>query len=420
MEGKSLIKKIKNYNLIEKCRISGNKDLIKILDLGNQPLANSLKTDQSEVKQKYPLSISYGKESSLIQLNETVNKEILFDHYVWVTGTAKATKKYSSIFCDRVILNTEANKDDLIIEIASNDGTFLKPFLKKGFKNILGIDPAKNIAEIANKDGVKTLPKFWQSDLAEKINNEKGSAKIIFARNVIPHVSELLDVIKGIQIGLSNSGSGIIEFHYSGKILDDLQYDSIYHEHLCYFSIKSMTYLLNQFSLHPYHVETSPISGGARVIYFSKTIKKKSFELEQAIEIEKNKKINELSTWQNFANKVTIHRQNTLDILNSLKGKKILGFGSSARSQTYLNFCEVDNNQITAIVDNNPLKVGLFAPGSSIPIVNLLDGLKLKPDIIFILAWNFLDEIVAECSSKGYRGKFLIPFPNKPFIQKNK
>ena len=338
----------------------------------------------------------------------------MFDHYVWVTGTASATKEYSNVFAERVILNTGINKQDLIIEIASNDGTFLKPFIKKGFKNSLGIDPARNIASIANKDGVKTLHKFWNSSLATKIISDYGAAKIIFARNVIPHVSELLDVIKGIQICLSNSGTGIIEFHYSGKILKELQYDSIYHEHLCYFSIKSMTYLLNKFSLYPFHIETSPISGGARVIYFSKSVKEESNELKKEIEKEKKNKINELETWRGFAERVISHKEKTLQMINDLDQKVILGFGSSARSQTYLNFCKIDNRQLCAIVDNNPLKEGMYAPGSSIPIVSLQKGLSMNPDVIFVLAWNFLDEIMSECINSGYQGEFLVPFPNEP------
>jgi len=408
------------YKLIDKCRISDSKKLVNVLKLSNHPLANSLKINKKELEEKFPLSISFCEESSLLQLNETVNKEILFDHYVWVTGTSQTVQDYANTFTDRLIAFAVPEQDDLVIEIASNDGTFLKPFLSKGFSNVLGIDPAKNIAEIANQNCINTLPEFWGSSLANQIVADKGQAKVVFARNVIPHVSELLDVINGIKIVLKEDGVGIIEFHDVGKILKELQYDSIYHEHLCYFSIQSMTYLLNLFELYPFHIEKSPISGGSRVIYFSKEHRQKSSILQEAIIEETNNKVNELYSWQDFAKRTTAHRKKTLDILESLNGKTIVGFGSSARSQTYLNYCGINSEQINAIIDNNSLKQGMYAPGSSIPIVDFEQGMAMSPDIIFILAWNFRDEIVKQCKMYGYTGDFLVPFPNEPYFHNGK
>jgi len=352
-------------------------------------------------------------------LNETIDKEILFNHYVWITGTSQIAKTYSNIFAEWLIATADPNKDDLIIEIASNDGTFLKPLALKGFRNVLGVDPAKNIAEIANRNGINTVNNFWSSSLANRIVDEKSSAKVVFARNVIPHVSELLDVIKGIEIILKEDGVGIIEFHDAGKILKELHYDSIYHEHLCFFSIKSMTYLLQRFKLNPFHIERSPISGGSWVIYFSKEDRQKTPNLEKSISLEISDKVNILSSWETFANDAIYHRKQTLDIIESLNGKKIVGFGSSARSQTYLNFCGINSGQIDAIIDNNTLKQGLFAPGSAIPIVNFKQGFDLKPELIFILAWNFKDEIVKLCRANGYKGEFLLPFPKEPYFYKD-
>jgi len=409
----------KKYEIITRCRIS-KSELIDVLHLGEQPLANSLKNNQKNSEEKFPLSISFCEESSLLQLNETVDKEVLFDHYVWVTGTSKTTQRYANAFADRLISNLDLKQEDFIIEIASNDGTFLNPFLTKDYKNVLGVDPAKNIAEIANRNGINTLQEFWSSSLANQIVADSGQAKVLFARNVIPHVSELLDVMKGIEFVLRDDGVGIIEFHDAGKILKELHYDSIYHEHLCYFSIESMTYLLNRFALHPFHIEKSPISGGSRVIYFSKAKRQKTPDLQEAVIEENSNKVNKLSSWKDFAKRTITHRKETLDILESLNGKTIIGFGSSARSQTYLNYCGINSEKINAIIDNNPLKQGMYAPGSSIPIVDFEQGMKLNPDLIFILAWNFRDEIVKQCNMYGYTGDFLVPFPNKPYFHNGK
>jgi len=181
-----------------------------------------------------------------------------------------------------------------------------------------------------------------------------------------------------------------------------------------------MTYLLNRFALHPFHIEKSPISGGSRVIYFSKAKRQKTPDLQEAVIEENSNKVNKLSSWKDFAKRTITHRKETLDILESLNGKTIIGFGSSARSQTYLNYCGINSEKINAIIDNNPLKQGMYAPGSSIPIVDFEQGMKLNPDLIFILAWNFRDEIVKQCNMYGYTGDFLVPFPNKPYFHNGK
>jgi len=408
-----------SYKTIQKCRISESGNLIKILDLGIQPLANSLKINADELEEKFPLSISFCPESSLVQLNETVDKNVLFNQYVWVTGTSAVAKNYSEVFFQRIVERTGLEHNDFVIEIASNDGTFLRPFLKNGFNNILGVDPATNIAEMANKNGVNTLNEFWNMNISKQLVSEHGNAKVVFARNVIPHVEELLEVIAGIENALREEGVGIIEFHNVGGILEDVQYDSIYHEHLCYFSIKSMTYLLNRFKLFPFHIDTSPISGGSFVIYFSKTKRESSKELINLKQIEIANQVNDLDSWINFAERTKKHKDKTLEILSALKNKTIIGFGSSARSQTYLNYCRVTSEDIKAIIDNNPLKQGLFAPGSSIPILSFEQGMKKNPDLIFILAWNFKDEIIKECRNNGYEGEFWVPFPREPYFLKN-
>ena len=205
---------------------------------------------------------------------------------------------------------------------------------------------------------------------------------------------------------------GIIEFHNASKIQEELHYDSIYHEHLCYFSIKSISILLNKFNLYPFHIEESPISGGSLVIYFSKEKKTKTKHLEQAIIYEEKNKINTYSSWLKFAEKVYQHRLDTNNMLKNLNSKRIIGFGSSARSQTFLNFCGIDFNTIRAIIDNNPYKQNLYSPGSSIPVVNFTEGMAISPDIIMILAWNFRKEIIDLCLKNKFAGKFLIPFPN--------
>ena len=352
-----------------------------------------------------------------MQLNETIKKEILFDKYVWVTSTSSTAKNYAQTFYKNVIKDIQIDKsNDLIIEIASNDGTFLKPFVNNGFKKVIGVDPAKNISDLANKDNVKTINGYWNEELSEKMNKQYGNAKLVFARNVIPHVSELNSVVSGVEKILSEDGVGIFEIHDANIIYNELHYDSVYHEHLCFFTLKSITYLLNKFNLNPFDIKRSPISGGSFVIYFSKHKNKISEDLELSILNEEKSKVNEVESWKNFALKVKDHRNEMRKILDNFSEKKIIGFGSSARSQTFLNYCGFNEKNIDLIIDNNSMKQNLYSPGTNIKIVDFDTGINSKPDAIFILAWNFKDEIIKECRMAGYNGEFIVPFPHSPKI----
>ena len=406
------------YENIQKCRVSGSSNLITILELGKQPLANALKKSPDEIKDKFPLTLMYCPESSLVQLRETIDKEALFSNYTWVTGTSPTTRDYARLFFQRAVETAKPDSNDLIIEIASNDGTFLMPFLQHGYHNVLGVDPAKNIVEVANQQGVRTLDRFWGKQVAGEIVAEFGNAKIVIARNVIPHVSELHDVIAGIEYALRDDGVGIIEFHYAGQILQELHYDSIYHEHLCYFSIKSISYLLALYNLVPFHIDTSPISGGSYVICFSRKKRPQSENYSNLLKKEDMSGVNDIKTWEAFAKSCYEHMEKSIDIAEAFLSKTVLGFGASARSSTYLNFCGFDSAHIKAIIDNNLLKQGMYSPGASIPIVSLPEGMQMNPDLIFILAWNFRDEIVKECRANGYKGEFLVAFPQSPYYFK--
>jgi len=180
-----------------------------------------------------------------------------------------------------------------------------------------------------------------------------------------------------------------------------------------------MKFLLNKFGLFPFHIDFSLISGGSYVLYFAKKQKEKTLRLGQLLNNEKRLSINSLKSWQEFSKKCFKHREKSEEILTNFQGKTIVGFGASARSSTYLNFCGFTNAQIKAIIDNNPLKQGFFTAGSSIPIVSAGEGFRMKPVLLFVLAWNFKDEIIRDCGRRGYKGFYLLPFPKKPYLLKN-
>lgn len=400
------------------CRVCGEENLVPFFDLGEHPLANSLLDSPSEKENFYPLALVRCETCGLAQLNYTVPPKILFTHYVWVTGTSKGAKDFSEVFYNELVRRTENPKGGYVLEVASNDGTFLLPFKRDGYK-ILGVDPAENVAAMAEVAGVPTKAIFWGSETALQTRREYGPARMIFARNVLPHVANTADFVKGLAECLHDDGTLAIEAHYVGRILKELHYDSIYHEHLCYFTLKPLEYLLNRFGLYVFDVMESPISGGAIVVYAKKQKTAESDKLKEYREMEAGKGVNTFEVWQNFAKRCREHRDKLLEMLAGAEksGKKIVGWGASARSSTMLNFCGVDSALLPAIIDMNPLKHGKFTAGTHIPIVSAEEGMARRPDIIFLSGWNFAEEIMKIAREKyGFKGDFIKPLPNEPRI----
>ncbi|SVC89148.1 uncharacterized protein METZ01_LOCUS342002, partial [marine metagenome] len=268
---------VKNiFETINACRICDSVESLDILNLGEQPPANSLYKVGENSPPSVPLRLVFCKECSTVQLGEDVDPEYLFGEYLWTTGTSDTAIKYSEQFTKKALnhINQLDNKP-FVVEVASNDGTFLMRFQETDCK-VLGIDPATNIAEIASKNGILTQVEFFSESLAQQLLDEHGTADIVYARNVIPHVKEVHSVISGIRILLGESGVGIIEFHNAALILEQLHYDYIYHEHLFYYTLTTIDYLLKKYDLSIFDISESPISGGSWVVYFSKQEREKT------------------------------------------------------------------------------------------------------------------------------------------------
>jgi SAM-dependent methyltransferase len=397
-------------NKISKCRVCSSDDVVEILDLGVHALANSLKSHLNEIEYKSPLILVLCNNCEVAQLSENVDPKRMFSNYLWVTGTSKSTINYSYEFYKNSIniLNKKPNK---VLEIASNDGTFLKPF-KENNSQVFGIDPAKNIAEIANKKNIKTYDDFFNSSSFDKYEHSIGKVDFIFARNVLAHVPDPMDFIKGIKKFMNNKSVGAFEFHYNKKILDELHYDSIYHEHYFYYSLKNMIYMLGEHELNIFDVKQSPINSGNLVVYFSLENKEISLNVKETLQLENNDN-STLENWQLFAKNSKEHNKSFLNLIKNYKN--IIGFGSSARSSTFLNFAKINDKTITCIVDNNALKQNKYTAGTNIKILSPQNINWKKHDVVLVLAWNFYDEIVKFLDDKGFKGSIIKPFP---FIEK--
>jgi len=403
-----------NPGLLTECRVCGSKDLRPFFDLGNQPLANSLLDSVTQSEEAYPLALTQCGSCALVQLTYTVPPEKLFSEYVWVTGTSSTAHAYAEVFCDRLLARAGTSKG-YVLEVASNDGTFLRPFIQKGVA-VLGIDPARNIAEMAEQSGVPTRAIFWGEAEAQKLRAEKGAADILFARNVLPHVNDQQDFVRGCRVMLDENGVLAVEAHDASIILKELHYDSIYHEHMCYFTFLTLEKLLNDAGLFIFDLEMSPISGGSMVVYARIRKEEESTTIIARRVREEAEKINAAETWKSFAQTSAEHKDAFVGILKEAKekGERVVGYGASARSSTLLNFAGIDPDLITVIADKNPFKQNKYTAGTRIKILSPEQILEGKPDTIVLLAWNFTDEIQRYLASLGFKGSYIIPLPGDP------
>ena len=413
-----------DFELIDRCRCCGSDRLDEVLNLGDQPPANSLRLPDEPRPGKVPLVLVRCSSCAIVQLTATVDPVELFSDYVWVTGTASTTRAFSEVFCGEVLRHVETSGSGrpdgqgLVVEVASNDGTFLERFREKGWQ-VLGVDPARNIVERAVAAGIPTRCEFFGAETAATISRDFGPVDVVIARNVVPHVAEIHEVLAGAVKLLHGGGLVVIEFHHAGSILKGLQYDSIYHEHLFYFSSETLGNLCASHGLHAFDVFESPLSGGALVLVFAKEERTPSPQLKGCVRSESESKVNSQETWEEFGKAVRAHSE-ALSHMVAERAERgiVVGYGASARSATLLNAAGISGQQVQAVIDRNGLKHGRLTPGSDIPIIPYEDGRSLlrAADSLILFAWNFESEIVTDVRADGFEGEILIPLPGEPRV----
>jgi SAM-dependent methyltransferase len=403
---------------IDKCRICDSLDIQEILNLGLQPLANNLRDilDDSTEK-KFPLILVRCGECTSIQLSVNVNPRLMFQEYLWVTGTTETARRHCAILAEEVMKYT--NDSAAILEIGSNDGTLLREFRKLSKGKIHGVDPAKDISDAARTSNIDIHADFFNLRFAIDFEKNLGKVDIVIARNVLSHVPDLIDVMKGIDKVLSEEGIFIVEFHEASRILNEIHYDSIYHEHTFYHSIRSMTEAQSKVGLIPFDIMESPISGGSFVLISSKTTRKPTQRLLNAIERESSLGVLNEAAWLTFANLANKNLQDINHFLESNSKRKIRAFGASARSSTLMNAIGERAKGLEAIADNNPLKWGKLSPGSHLKIDSPKNVIQSDTEIVFICPFNFEDEIVKYLHDEiHWHGDVFLPLPGQPRIYK--
>ena len=412
------------YHKKNECRICSSNNLELILDLGEQPPSNAFikKEDLEKHEDKFPLRLYLCKECYLLQLLDIVDKGILFKEYLYLTSASKPSvnhfKKYAYDVYEEFL---KQSKNPLVIEIGSNDGTLLKEFKKLG-ATVLGIEPAKNIAKIANDAGITTENSFLNHHIVKKKSLEK-KASVIVGNNVFGHIDDLKEFMKCVKILSKEKGVFIFEVPYLVNLIQKLEFDTVYHEHLSYFSLIPLIRLMDEFNLEIFDVKKQKVHGGTiRVFVSEKNNFKKTINFEKMIKFEKEFGINEIQTYQKFSENVKELKNKLQNKLLKFKkeGKIIFGYGAPAKGNVLLNYCNIGTKFLDYIIDTTPLKQGLYTPGMHIPVKSDKENIeKPSQQIALLLAWNYEEEIInKEKLFLKNGGKFLIPIPTPKTISK--
>lgn len=384
-------------------------NLVQFLDLGIMPPADTFLDHADDPEESFPLRVMSCQNCGLAQLDYVVPGEVLYcNNYPYDASTAFTAQKHWQNFADSVWDN---RKDDLVVDIGSNVGVLLQAFKELG-ATVVGVDPAANIAEIANKNGIETITGFFNKDIAQMIKTTKCRASIITGTNVFAHVHDLNGLMKAIDILLKPSGSFIIEAPYFVNLVQKFQYDTIYHEHLSYLSIKPLVKFFDKFGMEIYDVQEQDFHGGSiRVFIARKGVFNSSEVVNALVKKEEAAGIYNLSILNKFANDVECNRTTLKTLVEDLKkqGKSIAVVSAPAKGMTLLNYCGLNKDYIDFVTEKAKLKIGKFTPGTHLQVLPDSALLSMKPDYALLLAWNFADEIIKNL--KDFTGKFIVPIP---------
>lgn len=402
------------------CRSCGSRALTPFLDLGVTPLADRLirREEKHSAELTFPLVVAMCPDCALVQITETVQPEVLFaDAYPYYSSFSPALMAHSRANVLARLEERELGADSLVIELASNDGYLLKNYVEAGVP-VLGIDPADGPAAAAEKVGVRTLNEFFTVSFAAQVAEKFGQADIVHGNNVLAHVADTNGFVEGIRKILKPDGVAVIEMPYLRALMEHVEFDTIYHEHLCYFSLTALDHLFRRHGLYLNRVEELAIHGGSLRI-FVQPFEAVEDSVKTMLADEREIGLDKPAYFEGFSRRVEKLRDDLNAIIDDLhaKGHSIAAYGAAAKGATMLNFCGLDTSKIDFVVDRNVNKQGLLMPGAHLPIREPEALLSERPDYVLMLAWNFADEILAQQADyRAAGGKFIVPVPTPKIV----
>jgi SAM-dependent methyltransferase len=406
---------MQNWHKKDICRSCGGADLSTIIEFGRTPISDALVTKEQLTKEELtvPLTFVFCNNCVLAQILEEVNPEVLFcrnyPYYSMVSTYGMNHFRQSAL---ELITQRKLTDTSLVIEAASNDGYMLRNFAEKSIP-VLGIDPAEGPAQQAIKASIPTRITFFTEKLAAELVSEGKTADVFLANNVLAHVPDLNGFVEGIRLLLKQDGLAVIECPYVVKLVEHCEFDTIYHQHLCYFSLTALDFLFRRHGLYVNHVKQVAIHGGSLRLFIEKHDNVQT-SVRELLENEKKQRANNFVYYKNFASKVNNVKTKLTGLLDELKRKKarIAGYGAAAKANTLAAYCGIGANYMDYICDLSKFKQGLFFSGNHLPILPPSKIVEDQPDYVLIMAWNFADEIMQQLASyKTKGGRFIIPIP---------
>lgn len=404
------------------CRMCDSGNLEVFLNLGHTPPSDRfLFSDELHAAEvHYPLRVMVCHDCGFIQLQHVVPPEILYRiNYPYEMSITKSGSEHFIEMAKNICQEFSIPQGSFVIDVGSNVGVLLSGFKSQGMR-VLGVDPAENIAKIAQENGIETLPEFFGAKVAPEIVKQKGRASVITATNVFAHIGDLKDFVSALDVVLGEKGIFVFEAPYVLNLVNCLQYDTIYHEHLGYISVKPVAAFFKRQGMDVFKVEQHPIHGGSlRVFIARKGTREVQTSVNEFIQNEEKSRLYSSELLHSFAMRVAKHRQDLVALLMDLKkqGKRIVGVSAPAKGNTLLNYCKIGTQYLDYLTEKSKLKVGLYSPGMHIPIKPDEVLLEDKPDYALLLAWNFADEIMNNLKSfRENGGKFIIPVPEPRIV----